>query len=120
MAKSHLERWAEGKAPLVAMIPAQVVRMGEEVCDWLLREERGRGLALPARVRDVDEWQKLAGHASISTTVKHYTGTIADALRSAQECLPFHGVLRTYRIPLAGEWRGGLGEALLRHSPPST
>jgi integrase len=33
--------------------------------------------------------QKLAGHASISTTVKHYTQIMPEALREAQSRLPF-------------------------------
>jgi integrase len=38
--------------------------------------------------------QKLAGHASITTTTKHYTHIIPAALRSATERLPFDEVLR--------------------------
>ena len=37
--------------------------------------------------------QKLAGHASISTTVKHYTGVMPEALREAQGRLPFGAIL---------------------------
>jgi len=47
--------------------------------------------------------QKLAGHSSISTTIKHYTGIMPEVLRSAQQRLPFHGVLRTCRLRVAGE-----------------
>jgi len=32
--------------------------------------------------------QKLAGHASISTTLKHYTHMLPESLRRAQERLP--------------------------------
>jgi integrase len=38
--------------------------------------------------------QKLAGHASIATTVKYYTGILPEAQRAAQERLPFAAVLR--------------------------
>jgi len=33
--------------------------------------------------------QKLAGHASISTTLKHYTHILPESLRRAQESLPY-------------------------------
>ena len=33
--------------------------------------------------------QKLAGHASLATTIKHYTGTMPEALREAQGRLRF-------------------------------
>lgn len=38
--------------------------------------------------------QRLAGHASISTTVRYYTGIMPKALRAAQARLPFRSVLR--------------------------
>jgi hypothetical protein len=62
--------------------------------------------------------KSLVGHGSISATIRHYARIMPDALRSAEERLPFHGVLRTYRLRLAGESGGGLGEALLRPSLP--
>ena len=37
--------------------------------------------------------QKLAGHASIGTTVKYYTGLETDALREAQKRLPFGKII---------------------------
>lgn len=45
--------------------------------------------------------QKLAGHASISTTLKHYTGILPEALRAAPLRLPYaasaEGVSKVYR-----------------------
>ena len=38
--------------------------------------------------------QKLAGHASVSTTLKYYTRIMPEALRIAQARLPFVEVLR--------------------------
>ncbi len=38
--------------------------------------------------------QKLAGHASINTTVTYYTGILPSALRDAQARLPFGKVIR--------------------------
>ena len=37
--------------------------------------------------------QKLAGHSSITTTVRYYTGIMPQALRAAQSQLPFRGML---------------------------
>ena len=37
--------------------------------------------------------QKLAGHASITTTIKHYTGIMPEALREAQGRLPFRDAI---------------------------
>lgn len=37
--------------------------------------------------------QKLAGHASIMTTVKHYTAIMPESLRAAQERLPYRDVV---------------------------
>jgi len=46
----------------------------------------------------------LAGHASISTTLRYYTRIMPQALRSAQARLPFDGVLQdvsdTYHEPV--------------------
>ena len=39
--------------------------------------------------------QQLAGHASISTTLKHYTHIFPDSLRRAQESLPYSQFGRT-------------------------
>ena len=36
--------------------------------------------------------QKLAGHASIQTTLKHYTHILPDSLRQAQDRLPYAGL----------------------------
>jgi Phage integrase family len=51
--------------------------------------------------------QKLAGHASIATTVKHYTQIMPEALREAQSRLPFgeaiSGVSYRDRGPKTGE-----------------
>jgi integrase len=41
--------------------------------------------------------QQLAGHSSITTTVKYYVGLLPAALRSAQERLPFNDVLESYQ-----------------------
>lgn len=45
--------------------------------------------------------QKPAGHASISTTLKHYTGILPEALRAAPLRLPYagsaEGVSKVYR-----------------------
>jgi len=38
--------------------------------------------------------QKLAGHASITTTLRHYTHILPDSLRRAQESLPYANVGR--------------------------
>jgi integrase len=38
--------------------------------------------------------KELAGHASISTTLRYYTRIMPQALRSAQARLPFDAVLR--------------------------
>jgi hypothetical protein len=47
--------------------------------------------------------QKLAGHASMGTTLKYYTHIMPEALRVAQARLPFVEVLRdvsdTYHGP---------------------
>lgn len=37
--------------------------------------------------------QKLAGHSQISTTIKHYTGIMPDALKAAQASMPLRSVL---------------------------
>jgi integrase len=46
--------------------------------------------------------QKLAGHSSISTTIKHYTGIMPDALRAAQARLPLREALRDVSFPCRG------------------
>ena len=56
-AKPNVECWAEGKAPLVAMIAATMARAAEDIYDWLLHQERSRGVSVP--VGDVDGWLKL-------------------------------------------------------------
>ena len=47
--------------------------------------------------------QKLAGHSSISTTVRYYTGVMPAALREAQGRLPFgtaiSDISKPYRRP---------------------
>lgn len=50
--------------------------------------------------------QKLAGHASIATTVKYYTGVMPEALQAAQTKLPFDGVIRDISNPDRGESKG--------------
>jgi hypothetical protein len=40
-----------------------------------------------------EELQEMAGHASVTTTSKHYTGVMPGALREAQGRLPFGAVL---------------------------
>jgi integrase len=47
--------------------------------------------------------QKLAGHASITTTVRYYTGVMPEALRAAQAKLPFDGVIRDVTDRYHGE-----------------
>jgi len=48
--------------------------------------------------------QRLAGHASIATTVKYYTGIMPEALREAAGRLPFGSVIsdisKSYRRPV--------------------
>ena len=50
--------------------------------------------------------QKLAGHSSITTTIKYYTEIMPQALRSAQERLSFGNVLKdvsdTYNEGVSG------------------
>jgi hypothetical protein len=65
--------------------------------------------------------QKLAGHASISTTLKHYTGILPEALRAAPLRLPYAGsaegvseVYREARIPRMRD------EAEVASAAPST
>jgi len=59
--------------------------------------------------------QKLAGHASISTTIKHYAGVMPEALREAQIRLPFGSVLsdvsKSDRRPKSRE--GGYRERII-------
>jgi integrase len=43
--------------------------------------------------------QKLAGHASIQTTIKHYTGVMPEALRAAQARLPYDQLLQDVSYP---------------------
>jgi integrase len=43
--------------------------------------------------------QKLAGHASIQTTIKHYTGVMPEALRAAQGRLPYDNLLQDVSYP---------------------
>jgi integrase len=48
--------------------------------------------------------QQSAGHTSIATTLKYYTGIMPEALRAAQVQLPYMRVLKdisdTYHEPL--------------------
>lgn len=50
--------------------------------------------------------QKLAGHASISTTIKYYTDIMPEALRRAQDRLPFKKVLRIVSDSYHGVFMG--------------
>jgi integrase len=43
--------------------------------------------------------QKLAGHCQISTTIKHYTGIMPEALRAAQASLPLREALSDVSFP---------------------
>jgi len=61
--------------------------------------------------------KELAGHASISTTLRYYTRIMPQALRSAQARLPFESILRdisdTYHGPPGEEEKEAAGVATL-------
>ena len=59
--------------------------------------------------------QRLAGHASITATLRYYTGIMPEALRSAQGRLPFVHVLRDISNTCHGGV-GGEGTKMSRHN----
>jgi len=101
--KSSVETWAEGKGPVVAIIAAQIARGGEDVYDWLLHEEKGRGLALPVRVGDVDEWLKLyRQHRRVQRVWNSVLGPIIFGDSEAGEAVNafFEGLRELQRTPV--------------------
>ncbi len=66
--------------------------------------------------------QKLAGHASISTTVKHYTGLTAEALQEAQGRLPYREALSSIvsKSYHGGDLQGGGRRAKIIKFPRAT
>jgi integrase len=63
--------------------------------------------------------QKLAGHTSIATTVRYYTGVMPEALKAAQAKLPFGEVIRDISNPYHRRDGAAEKETALVGSPSS-
>ena len=63
--------------------------------------------------------QKLAGHASISTTLKHYTHILPESLRRAQDSLPYAKMgsqMLTLSVHAPNQGDSGRAEEVVSHS----
>ncbi len=130
---ARIKQVREPERPVRVLTPDEVARVLDACPSDLWRAfiavalttgmRRGEILAL--RWQDVDADEALIhvrntpGHASISTTVKYYTGVMPEALKAAQAKLPFGDVIRDISYPYHGDDGAIDEEAALVGSPSS-